>query len=137
MRAAGLLAHFTDTSGEALDRTGVTGLVCETYPDPAIRRFGIWPEDAGARESYKGGAHALRESIIARLVQAAPWLTLSTQEQRACADSDDFLDALVCALVARAVERQLTVGPPDELEQEAQTEGWIHLPVKEALQALI
>jgi hypothetical protein len=137
MRAAGLLAHYAATSGEAVDRTGATGLVCEAYPDPAIRRFGIWPGGAGARESYKGEARPLRERIVAELSRVAPWLELTRSHRRACADWDDCLDALVCALVARAVERGLTEAPPPELAEEARSEGWIHVPVPRALHALV
>jgi hypothetical protein len=42
---------------------------------------------------------------------------------------DDYLDAFVCALVARAVELGATHSPEmdDEIEHAA-IEGWIHLP---------
>lgn len=106
----------------------MTGLVCETYPDPAIRKLGLWPRKAGTRDSYKGDARALRESIVRRLIEDGPWLQLSPTHQQACIESDDCLDALVCALVARAVERRLTVPPPADLADEAKSEGWIHLP---------
>jgi hypothetical protein len=137
MRAAGLLAHCEALLTVQIDRTGVMGLICEAYPDPAIRAFGIWPDDAGPRESYKGDARRpLRERIIVRLLKAAPWLELSAEQRQACADSDHCLDALVCALVARASERGLTLPPPDKLEHEARSEGWIHLPNHTALQNL-
>ncbi|MCX4825028.1 DUF429 domain-containing protein [Streptomyces sp. NBC_01142] len=46
-----------------------------------------------------------------------------------CVDSHDHLDALVCALVARAVLVGATLWPrsPDERAAAGQ-EGWIHLP---------
>jgi hypothetical protein len=128
MRAAGVLAHYAATFDESIDRSGMTGLVCETYPDPAIRKLGLWPQDAGARDSYKGDAQALRGKIVRRLVEGAPWLQISPMHQEACIESDDCLDAVVCALVARAAERRQTVEPPAELTDEAQVEGWIHLP---------
>lgn len=131
MRAAGLLAHYESSFDEAVDRSGMTGLVCETYPDPAIRRLGLWPRDAGARDSYKGGARDLRERILRRVSEGAPWLQLSLPQQRACIESDDCLDALVCALVARAAERRLTVGPPADVAEHAKSEGWIHLPAED------
>ncbi len=62
------------------------------------------------------------------MVERAPWLHLSSEHERACIDSDDCLDALVCAIVARAAERGLTEKPPPELKDEAEREGWIHLP---------
>lgn len=128
MRASGLLAHYAATFDDAVDRSGMAGLVCETYPDPAIRRLGIWPGDVGARDSYKGQADGLRESIVRLLRERAPWLHLTSEQERACIDSDDCLDALVCALVARAAERDLTDKPPPRLRHEAEREGWIHLP---------
>ena len=128
MRAAGLLAHCAAAGDAVIDVSGVAGLVCETYPDPAIRRLGLWPASAGARDSYKGTAGALRADIVYGLVQAAPWLNLSPPQRDACVESDDALDALVCALVARAAAKGLTAGPPAELAGEARSEGWIHLP---------
>ena len=104
------------------------GRVCETYPDPAIRRLGLWPPAVGARASYKGNARALRASILGALADAAPWLRLSPAHRGACIESGDCLDALVCALVARAVVKGLTDGPPAELAAQARSEGWIHLP---------
>jgi predicted RNase H-like nuclease len=123
MRAAGLLAYLQQT--EAIDRSGMTGRICEAYPDPAIRRLGLWPEDARARESYKRTAVEVRERIVARL---PGWLELSAEHRQGCIDADHCLDALVCALVARAVERGLTCPPPAELLSEARAEGWIHVP---------
>jgi hypothetical protein len=43
MRPVGLLAHYAGTSDKAIDRSGIVGLVCETYRDPSIRRLGLWP----------------------------------------------------------------------------------------------
>lgn len=137
MRAAGLLAHYAASTGLPVDRAGVTGPVCEAYPEPAIRRFGLWPDDAGTRQSYKGAAAPLREQILIRLRRAASWLKISPQQRQACIDSDHCLDALICALVARAAQRDLTVAPPAELAQEARLEGWIHLPTADALQRLV
>ena len=64
-------------------------------------------------------------------MERAPWLQLSSADQKACVDSDDCLDALVCALVARAAERGLTVPPPSKLEIEPASEGSIHLRQEE------
>jgi hypothetical protein len=136
MRAAGLLAHYEHATGDRMDRSGVTGLVCETYPDPAIRRFGIWPDGVGARQSYKGAARDVRSAIVDRLVDAAPWLAFAAVDRQRCIDVDDCLDAVICALTARAAERGETAGPPGELAAEAAVEGWIHLPVEGCLPAL-
>jgi hypothetical protein len=133
MRAAGILAHYATTFDEEIDRSGVTGLICEAYPDPAIRALGVWPPGAGLRESYKGAATGLREGILDRLTISAPWLVISADQRDACIQSDDCLDALICALVARAAELGLTVAPPEEMQADAAAEGWIHLPTSGSL----
>lgn len=137
MRAAGLLAHYTACSWARVDRSGVNGLVCEAYPDPTIRRFGIWPRAAGARDSYKGDAQDIREGIIDELRARAPWLALGTSDRSRCIESDDCLDALICALAARAAEQGKTIAPPADLADEAAAEGWIHLPDSDSLSALL
>jgi hypothetical protein len=137
MRAAGLLAHYARTCDEPVDRSGLAGRVCETYPDPAIRRFGLWPPSARARDSYKGAANDVRKDIVDRLADAARWLILSSADRARCIEFDDCLDALVCALAARATEQGKTVAPPAELAEEAALEGWIHLPQPASLSALL
>lgn len=127
MRTGGVLAEL-DRRGCLVDRTGVTGLVCETYPDPAIRGFGLWPAGASKRASYKGDsseATAIRAAIVELLSKA---LSMTSAVAGLCVDRDDALDAVVCALVARAVERGETVPPPEEHLGVAMSEGWIHLP---------
>ena len=74
MRAAGILSHYAEPEGRQIDRTRLSGLVCEAYPDPAIRSLGLWPSSVAARQSYKGTARPVREAIIGELVVAVPWL---------------------------------------------------------------
>lgn len=136
MRAAGLVAHYARDNDAPVDRSGISGLVCEAYPNPAIRRLGLWPETAGARDSYKGTATAIRADIVDRLADAAPWLSLSDSHESLCVQFDDCLDALICALVARATARGMTVAPPEHLAAQAVVEGWIHLPEAGCLPAL-
>ena len=127
MRAAALLAHLARDHGEAIDRSGRTGLVCEVYPDPTIRCLGLWPGPLRDRASYKGGrpaAVALREGIAEPLfavVNATP------EQRRRCVEADDCLDAVICAIAARAAELGHTTVPPEHA-QAAEREGWIHLP---------
>jgi hypothetical protein len=45
-----------------------------------------------------------------------------------CRTSDDALDAVVCALVARAAAKNNVRLPSPEELAAAQTEGWIGLP---------
>ncbi|WP_281426239.1 DUF429 domain-containing protein [Miltoncostaea oceani] len=54
----------------------------------------------------------------------------------ACAGRHDVLDALVSALVARAVDRGATATPPPELAAPALREGWIHVPAAGSLGGL-
>lgn len=78
-----------------------------------------------AAEAARTAIAAARAQLVSNLVGRAPWLQLGKHE-RTCVESDDALDAVVCALVAR----DLAVGPPLSLNDPAtaRREGWIHLP---------
>lgn len=120
MRAAGLLATLAD-AGRPVDRSGV-GLLAEVYPADALRIWGL------ASRSYKGISNkAALGLLVDELRTALPDLDWSGHDT-VCSQSDDALDAVVCALIARAVHLGLTAGPPDHLSMRAATEGWIHLP---------
>jgi hypothetical protein len=128
MRCAGILAEVGRRRGRrAVAREG-TGLCCEVYPDPALR---IWTEDSEAslgKASYKraensGARVALLAAIQAELPMADPHGRLAMVE---C--EDDYIDALLCALVARAAELGMTHAPTAAQKKLAQIEGWIHLP---------
>jgi predicted nuclease with RNAse H fold len=124
LRAAYLLDALAAT-GAPLPRDG-SGPVAEVYPAAALRRWGI-----RLTRSYKSAtpeAHALREHIV-RSVEAGLGLALPEPVRTQCTDSHDHLDALVCALVARAVQLGDTSWPRTPQEREAaRREGWIHLP---------
>jgi len=92
----------------------------EAYPDAALR---VWV--GGPWSSYKRDARTRREVLLAPLLEVVP---LSAEQVEACLASDDNLDAVVCALIARAAALGETVPPPPELERLAAVEGWIHLP---------
>jgi len=128
MRCAAILAEVARLLGRpAVAREG-SGLCCEVYPDPALR---IWTEDSESslgKSSYKraensGARVALLAAIQAELPIADPHGRLAMVERE-----DDYLDALLCALVARAVELGLTHPPTPAQEKLARIEGWIHLP---------
>jgi predicted nuclease with RNAse H fold len=107
-----------------------SGRVVEAYPDASLRR---WLPDLLPWTSYKRVAgEKRREEILGALLDRLR-LDLDGHE-RACIDSDDCLDALVCALVARAAARGETV-PPDDARL-ANVEGWIHLPRRGSLMRL-
>jgi Protein of unknown function (DUF429) len=128
MRCAAILAEVARRRGRhAVAREG-TGLCCEVYPDPALR---IWTEDSEAslgKASYKraensGARVALLAAIQAELPIADPHGRLAMVEYE-----DDYIDALLCALVARAAELGATHAPTAAQKELAQIEGWIHLP---------
>jgi hypothetical protein len=64
-----------------------------------------------------------------RAVEEGLGLVLPEPVRSTCADSHDHLDALLCALVARAVLVGDTRWPRTADERAAaRQEGWIHLP---------
>jgi predicted nuclease with RNAse H fold len=134
MRCARVLAAHWQASGEPPDRSGVRGII-EVYPAAALLQWGI-SQRSGVSDpgTYKGNSPAARNRrgrIIEAIVGLAPWLEINEKVRVVCADSDDCLDALICALVARAYELRRTL-PMADLPA-AQGEGWIHLPTREPL----
>ncbi len=127
MRCAVLLDDLGDKCGPgAVDRTGA-GLVCEVYPDPALR---YWTQDQeyslGAKESYKGTAKANhRQNLLDRIRQDVP-LDDPDGLLDLCVIHDHALDALLAALVARAAFLDATEAAPTT--ERVCREGWIHLP---------
>ncbi len=121
MRWAAIAAAL-DARGVDTRRDG-SGLLAEVYPAAALKRWGF------AFRGYKrrNGA-AARHALVDALRGAAPWLALGAHEPL-CRESDDALDALLCALVARAVAVGATAPPTDSAT--AATEGWIHIPIGE------
>ena len=133
MRAARLFAA-TATSREAIARarTG-DGRFVETFPAAALA---IWGFPA---TGYKGPRkRRARARLVGELAKAtSAWLTLSDQDRSRCEDSDDMLDALVAALVARAREIDCCVPIPSKDLDRAKVEGWIALPQPGSLDDLI
>ena len=108
----------------APDRSGA-GVVAEVYPAAAMRRWGL------ATAGYKGdrvrAAPAL-PALVDTLCTAAPWLQLPAEAWEHCRRSDHVFDAVVAALVTRAVALGLTTGPGEDDRGIAAVEGWIHVP---------
>ena len=118
LRLAAILATL-EARGIDCERDG-SARVAEVYPAAALKIWGL------PHRGYKGREGApVRERIVDGLVAGAPWLDLGPFEQR-CRDSDDALDAVLCALVARATAAEATGQAPDIAV--ARREGWIHLP---------
>lgn len=130
MRCAVILGDVAQDLGrEAVARDG-SGLVCEVYPDPALR---FWTSgevsSLAPKESYKGPAAGERRRQLAATIAARAGLEDPNRLLDRCSLEDDYLDALVCALAARAAELDLTLSPPNEDSGRlANREGWIHHP---------
>lgn len=120
LRWAGISARL-DACGVDTARDG-SGRVAEVYPAAALACWGFAPR------GYKGRTGAARrELLVQELVRAWPWLDWGGQEV-ACRDSDDLLDAVLSALVAREVDRGRTARPGPDQVSFAGREGWVHLP---------
>lgn len=109
-------------SGLDVDRSGTSGRIAEVYPAAALRRWGL------RSSGYKGRANAaacalLGVDLAARCGPLAPAVGALVE---GC--DDDGLDAIVCAIVARAVLLGKTVVPAAEDVEVARREGWIHVP---------
>jgi predicted nuclease with RNAse H fold len=128
MRAAGLLAAMAK-EGVAVDRSGVTGGVVETYPAVAIRQWHLAQGDNPSQRRYKGVAQsAVLGAMVDELKRGLRQLKLGGHEA-ACRASDHAFDALICAMVARAtLQNRGTEQNPRRLIQRARREGWIAVP---------
>jgi predicted nuclease with RNAse H fold len=120
MRGAGLLSAL-HARGEPVDRTG-SGLLIETYPAAALKAWGL------PHQGYKGlrNVQAL-DRLVDALADAAPALDLG-DAAALCRRSDDAVDAVVCALVARAAALGRVTAPSPAQLRPAAAEGWIVLP---------
>jgi predicted nuclease with RNAse H fold len=121
MRAAGLLAALS--RDHDVDRAG-SGLVVEVYPAAALKHWGLthrkYKEKKGTEE---------RKKLLKELRGSLPALTFARAEDKAiCQDSDDALDAVVCAVIARAVALGEATTPTHDQAERAKTEGWIAVP---------
>lgn len=119
-----LALDAADQAGATIDRSGVTGSVCEVYPAGALHAWRI------NRKGYKQAENPeARRRILRSLRTRFPGLEVDGREAVA---TDHALDALLCALVARAVLDGATNAPKASADLElAQIEGWIHLPRKD------
>ncbi len=131
MRAA-LLLDGMARRGAEVRRDGV-GPVAEVYPAAALVR---WDLPARGYKAATAAGRRLREEIVDGLRAQAPWLALGRGGRAACVGSHDVLDALVCALVARAAALGRTAPAPPETAPRAAREGWIHVPDADSLAVL-
>lgn len=119
VRLAALLANLGPHIDAPLDGSGA---LHEVYPAAALKVWGL-----PFRGYKRAGNTAARNYLVNELMLSAPWLVLGEHEAVVRA-SDDALDAVICALVARAVTKGAT--EPPENRALALTEGWIHVPTR-------
>jgi hypothetical protein len=89
---------------------------------------------------YKGALPDRRETrhaLVDQLRARAPWLVATRDEDWGrIRENDHELDALIAALVAHAKARGLCNEDYDETSANARSEGWIALPLPDALDHL-
>ncbi len=136
-RCCGLLTRLADSRTEVV--TDALGLpfandgrrrVVEAYPAAALSMWGI------PRDDYKKPARRdRRDAMLAALARAGlqDWLVWSGDSRETCVGTDHALDALVCALVARAAALGVVESVPERDRSAARQEGWITLPRPESL----
>ena len=130
MRAVRLLAEAAAT-GECIDRSG-SGRFVEVYPAAALH---IWDFPSRGYKHAKGAA--VRAGLVSDLAERTrDWLAPSEEHWVQCTASDDMLDALVAALVARAAAIGRCEPIPTGDHELAQEEGWIALPETGSLNQL-
>jgi predicted nuclease with RNAse H fold len=122
MKAAALFSRLA-AQGEIVRRDG-SGKVVEVYPAAALRVWGFNADRYKRKENHDARCRLL-ESIAA---STEAWLTMSPAIVGSCQSSDDALDALVAALVARAASSDLCEPVPEGKQDQILREGWIALP---------
>ena len=101
----------------------------EAYPAAALQLWQLpWRGYKAQSPQARTRTSAVRTRIVAELQTACPWLALTSDQWRACEAEHDLLDALVCALVARAAAVGATIRPGPSVAAMAAVEGWIQLP---------
>lgn len=120
LRWAGVEARLR-AEGTDVARDG-SGRICEVYPAAALKCWSL------PSRGYKGKQNtALRFELITQLTRVFPTLNWNGH-QDTCASDDNALDAVLAALMAYLVHKDLAVPPPPEVKDIVMREGWIWLP---------
>jgi predicted nuclease with RNAse H fold len=116
-----------------VDRSGA-GKVIEVYPAAALFVWGLpYRRYKGARPERR----AVRHELVQRLRASTPWLIAARAgDWERIKENDHELDALIGALVARAKDVGLCDEEYDATSDAARLEGWISLPLEDALDRL-
>ncbi|MGH2743127.1 MAG: DUF429 domain-containing protein [Thermoleophilaceae bacterium] len=131
-RCAALLADWG-----VRDPLGGDGAV-EAYPAAALRCWGLpWRGYKAQAPQARRRTADVRAQIIADLRRECRWLALTEAQWAGCQDSHDMLDAVICALVARAAVLKATVDPNAAAARHAAREGWIQLPNRAPISQLL
>lgn len=118
---AGLLAHV-QASGIEVDRSGATGRVVEVYPAAALSQWDF------TYTGYKEPKNAdTRSGLVGDIQEGFGWLDFGSHADL-CRTSDDALDAVLCAVIARLQVTDRVLALPSEHADAAQVEGWIAVP---------
>jgi predicted nuclease with RNAse H fold len=105
-----------------VDRSGRTGRVAEVYPAAALNAWGL------PFKGYNGRAGREVRGELVEAVGRRLGSGFGGDARKICADTDHALDALVSALVARAVAVGATRQPDRRQSGAAKRQGWIHVP---------
>ena len=126
MRAGRLLSETGP-----IDRSG-RGRFVEVYPAAALHIWGF------SSTGYKKRAGEENRRELTRRLMAATekWLDWPVDAKQACDKSDDALDSVVAALVARAAATEQIEPIPQGHMATARREGWIALPCDGSLASL-
>ncbi len=113
-----------ESSGSRFDRAGADRVI-EVYPGAALL---LWGVERGAYKTSqdpdrRGAEVNARSELLAAIEAQAPWLRWAPGAREVCVDSDDALDALLAALIARAAALDLTVVPGADDIDLARREG--------------
>jgi hypothetical protein len=130
MRCARLQSAYWEATGARPDRSGA-GRLCEVYPAASLRLWSLGQHaDAHDPGTYTGltpGAIRRRKRIMKGIAASTSGrIDIPRELVDACEAQDHLLDALICALTARAADIG-HVQPVAHLEP-ARSEGWIMLP---------
>lgn len=130
MRAAAFISRLPAPAAPVpLDGSGV---IAEVYPAAALHRWGL------RSRGYKGKENSVarRELVEQFRERTARWLGVSDANIALCHASDDAFDAIIAALVARAVVLHLVEPIAPEHHAAALREGWIAVPTAGSLELL-
>jgi predicted nuclease with RNAse H fold len=121
-RCALVLDRLRRERGVLVDRSGLESRVAEVYPAAALNRWGM------THKGYKRATGRPTRSDLVKRLGRQLGRGFGREAREVCMDSDHGLDAMIAAIVARAVAVGKTKVPAPDQVACAQTEGWIHVP---------